>query len=162
MSLNPGNSKGQAAMEFLMTYGWAILAVLLVIAVLTYFGVPNAENLVPDRCSMTPPFTCADFKVSDPGTVAFSIANNGGGDVQIFGVNVSGTGILGFCTTTTTPSSYPVTLARGGEQLFVVTPCTFAASVSKKNKYTMLLTYSNSGSVNVKTVQGDILSKREG
>lgn len=31
--------KGQAAMEFLMTYGWAILVVLACIGALTYFGV---------------------------------------------------------------------------------------------------------------------------
>ena len=28
------NKKGQAAMEFLMTYGWAILAAIIVIGVL--------------------------------------------------------------------------------------------------------------------------------
>ena len=31
--------KGQAAMEFLMTYGWAILVVLVVIGALAYFGI---------------------------------------------------------------------------------------------------------------------------
>ena len=31
--------KGQAAMEFLMTYGWAILAALIAIGVLVYFKV---------------------------------------------------------------------------------------------------------------------------
>lgn len=33
------NMKGQAAMEFLMTYGWAILVVLLAIGALAAFGV---------------------------------------------------------------------------------------------------------------------------
>lgn len=33
------NKKSQAAMEFLMTYGWAILVVLAAIAALAYFGV---------------------------------------------------------------------------------------------------------------------------
>jgi uncharacterized protein (UPF0333 family) len=36
--------KGQAAMEFLMTYGWAILVVLAAIGALAYFGV-----LSPDK-----------------------------------------------------------------------------------------------------------------
>lgn len=31
--------KGQLAMEFLMTYGWAILASIIAIGVLAYFGV---------------------------------------------------------------------------------------------------------------------------
>lgn len=33
--------KGQAVMEFLMTYGWAILAAIISIAVLAYFGFFN-------------------------------------------------------------------------------------------------------------------------
>ena len=36
--------KSQAALEFIMTYGWAILAVIIAIAALSYFGV-----LKPDR-----------------------------------------------------------------------------------------------------------------
>ena len=37
------HKKSQAAMEFLMTYGWAILVVLAAIAALAYFGVLNPE-----------------------------------------------------------------------------------------------------------------------
>ncbi|MBN1175429.1 hypothetical protein JXA48_02180 [Candidatus Woesearchaeota archaeon] len=38
------NMKGQAAMEFLMTYGWAILVVLLAIGALAAFGVFNLDK----------------------------------------------------------------------------------------------------------------------
>lgn len=41
------NKKGQAAMEFLMTYGWAILAAVVVIGVLAYFGVFNPGTYTP-------------------------------------------------------------------------------------------------------------------
>ena len=40
-------NKGQAAMEFLMTYGWAILAGIIAIGVLAYFGVFNTEGMSP-------------------------------------------------------------------------------------------------------------------
>ena len=33
------NKKGQAAMEFLVTYGWAIMAAMIVISALTYYLV---------------------------------------------------------------------------------------------------------------------------
>ncbi|MEK6879907.1 MAG: hypothetical protein AABY22_09885 [Nanoarchaeota archaeon] len=36
--------QGQAIMEFLMTYGWAILAAIIAIAVLAHFGVLNPET----------------------------------------------------------------------------------------------------------------------
>ena len=44
--------KAQAAMEFLMTYGWAILVVLIVIGALAYFGVLNPQNLLPEKCTL--------------------------------------------------------------------------------------------------------------
>ncbi|MBU0980005.1 MAG: hypothetical protein KJ709_04335 [Nanoarchaeota archaeon] len=37
-------------MEFIMTYGWAILVVLAAIGALSYFGVLNPDFLVPDKC----------------------------------------------------------------------------------------------------------------
>ena len=44
------NKKAQAAMEFLMTYGWAILVVLIAIGALAYFGVLNPDRLLPEKC----------------------------------------------------------------------------------------------------------------
>ena len=40
--------KSQQAMEFLMTYGWAIIVVLVAIGALAYFGVLNIKNLSPE------------------------------------------------------------------------------------------------------------------
>ena len=42
--------RGQAAMEFLMTYGWAILVVLIAIGALAYFGVLSPERFLPEKC----------------------------------------------------------------------------------------------------------------
>ncbi|MFC1730251.1 hypothetical protein ACFL6I_07920 [candidate division KSB1 bacterium] len=53
--------KAQAAMEFLMTYGWAILVVLVVIGALAYFGVLDPAKLLPDKCTATAGFSCADY-----------------------------------------------------------------------------------------------------
>lgn len=38
--------KGQSAMEYLMTYGWAILIVIVVAGVLAYYGVFSPGKLV--------------------------------------------------------------------------------------------------------------------
>lgn len=46
------NKKAQAAMEFLMTYGWAILVVLIAIGALAYFGVLSPDKLLPDKCTI--------------------------------------------------------------------------------------------------------------
>jgi len=56
-------NKAQAAMEFLMTYGWAILVVLVVIGALAYFGVLSPGRLLPDRCQLPPGVSCEDFSL---------------------------------------------------------------------------------------------------
>jgi len=45
--------KGQTALEYLITYGWAILVILVVLAVLWYYGVfnPVKWNRLPN-CEM--------------------------------------------------------------------------------------------------------------
>lgn len=45
--------KGQAAMEFLMTYGWAILVVLVAIGALAYFGVLSPSQFLPEKCTIS-------------------------------------------------------------------------------------------------------------
>ncbi|MCB9359484.1 YpfN family protein [Candidatus Woesearchaeota archaeon] len=53
--------KSQAAMEFLMTYGWALLVVLIAIAALAYFGLLNPSRFLPEKCEIAPGITCMDF-----------------------------------------------------------------------------------------------------
>jgi len=55
------NKKGQAAMEFLMTYGWALLVVLIAIGALAFFGLLNPSRFLPEKCEIAPGLTCMDF-----------------------------------------------------------------------------------------------------
>jgi hypothetical protein len=48
--------KSQAAMEFLMTYGWALLVVLIVITALVFFGILNPDLFFSDRMDVPPGF----------------------------------------------------------------------------------------------------------
>lgn len=52
--------KGQAAMEFLMTYGWAIIVVLVAIGALAYFGVLSPNKLLPERTTFAAPLPNLD------------------------------------------------------------------------------------------------------
>src|SRR3989344_4486027 len=55
--------RGQGAMEFLMTYGWAIIVVLVILSALYFLGVfsPKSVNI----CSVESPFVCNDFFVNN-------------------------------------------------------------------------------------------------
>ncbi len=64
------NKKGQAAMEFLMTYGWAILAAIIAIGVLAYFGVFNPGRLAGSTGIINAPFNMDAFAIVSDSTSA--------------------------------------------------------------------------------------------
>ena len=73
--------RGQAAMEFLMTYGWAILVVLAAIGALAYFGVLSPDRFLPSKCVAQPPFSCSEHQVNST-AVTLVLQNNGGTDME--------------------------------------------------------------------------------
>lgn len=77
--------KGQAAMEFLMTYGWAILVVLAAIGALAYFGVLSPSKFLPSKCTLSPGFDIKDCKASASG---FNMALYNGMGVDVKDVTV--------------------------------------------------------------------------
>ncbi len=89
-------TKGQAAMEFLMTYGWAILAAVIAIAVLAYFGVFSPGSYAPTICVLSAPLGCDvdSIVLTDGGagadTVGIYIANGAGETVTIDEIWVKG------------------------------------------------------------------------
>lgn len=87
------NKKGQAAMEFLMTYGWAILVVLAAIGALAYFGVLSPEKLVPERTTFTAPFPSSEAAVVSlsSGTVQIALSNNYGQSITLLNTGETGT-----------------------------------------------------------------------
>lgn len=87
--------KGQAAMEFLMSYGWAILVVIVVIGALAYFGVLNPSRFLPASCTIAPGMGCDDFKICATGTNSGSakvlIRNGMGTDAGTPTITLGGT-----------------------------------------------------------------------
>lgn len=55
--------RGQAAMEFLMTYGWAILAAVIVVGVLWYM-IGNPANLAGNNFQMAAPIVGNAMNIS--------------------------------------------------------------------------------------------------
>lgn len=56
--------KSQAALEFIMTYGWAILVVLVAIGALAYFGVLSPDRFLPSKCVLQSGIACLDHKAT--------------------------------------------------------------------------------------------------
>src|SRR3989338_5776934 len=83
--------RAQAATEFIMTYGWAILVVLAAIGALAYFGVLSPDKFLPERCNFPAGIDCVDKAVitSSTGTVEIALRNNVGYPINL--QSVSGT-----------------------------------------------------------------------
>ena len=81
--------RGQAAMEFLMTYGWAILAAIIAIAVLAYFGVFNPGRYTSEMCQVSAPFTCDDNSVASADGVDIILRNGADDDYTVKKIEVA-------------------------------------------------------------------------
>jgi hypothetical protein len=79
--------KAQAAMEFLMTYGWAILVVLAAIGALAYFGVLSPGNLLPQKCEFSAGLDCTETPSASQasGQIEFPLTNSNGYKIHPLG-----------------------------------------------------------------------------
>ena len=87
--------RGQAAMEFLMTYGWALLVVLIAIGALAFFGVLNPSKFLPQSCVLGPGLACEDFKIVDDPTgitdndrIYINVRNGMGRNLDMFAIYI--------------------------------------------------------------------------
>lgn len=73
--------KGQAAMEFLMTYGWAILAAIIVIAVIAIYFRPG--SMVQNTVTIAAPFNGGTAITINSTMIAMEISNNVGVNLDL-------------------------------------------------------------------------------
>ena len=118
------NKKSQAALEFMMTYGWAILVVLVAIGALAYFGVLSPEKFLPDKCTLQAGIACIDKKAT-PTSVTVRITNSLGYDIESIVVKA------GECGT----SNSPPTLTNGGSATYTINCVSALTSGSKYNAH---------------------------
>ena len=56
-----GKTKAQSAIEFLMTYGWALLVIIIVFSALYVMGIFKPQ--IVSRCAFGPEMTCVSFSI---------------------------------------------------------------------------------------------------
>ncbi len=56
------SKKSQAAIEFLSTYGWAFIVILIMIGALSYFGILSPSKLFPNNCKFGS-IDCREFTI---------------------------------------------------------------------------------------------------
>jgi len=165
------NKRAQAAMEFLMTYGWAIIIVLAAIGALAYFGVLSPQKLLPERTTFPAPLPNVDNAViTVGGSVDVAFKNNKGVSINNFlngtwtstGSSACNSGILsnvlntsgGLINTATTPIS-------NGDAFIVNWTCTPPSGVKVGDRFSADISfkYTNVDTGQILTETGSIQGK---
>ncbi len=153
---------GQAAMEFLTTYGWAILVVLVAIGALAYFGVLNPSKYLPEKCLLTTGIGCRDFALQDNASrlvLRLTITNSIGTGMIIKdgGMNATSKGSSTICALDGSSPGWTTTIAAGDSAPFT---CAFGLGTSpgtgQQGKVSLDMTYTTTQGVYAKRASGDI------
>lgn len=95
-------------MEYLMTYGWVLIVIAIVLAVLYYLGVFSGNSQASQACVAAPSYSCSFVSLGSMGTLNTNVA------VFLGGVTVNS---LGCSNTSSEPSTFssitPISMNNG-------------------------------------------------
>ena len=83
------NLKGQASLDFLMTYGWAILLVILVAGALFALGFFDVGSAIGNKAVGFTEIAVQAFKVETNGTLSVKLQNQVGKSISIDYINAT-------------------------------------------------------------------------
>jgi len=111
-------------MEFLMTYGWALLIVLVAVSALAYFGILNSDKFLPEKCIMPAGIACLGHKATTS-DVTLVLQNSLGTDLTVDTIRIDVDGTL-LCS-----SSPDSAMLNGDKATFTISSCSTGTSGKK-------------------------------
>jgi len=147
------NIKAQAAIEFLVTYGWAILGVMITVGVLSYFGIFNTQKYVNDVCYFGDQMTCEDYILHQDGWSSLTLRNNFGVPIDVTNVIVKSDYGTIACT-----GPWSTNIAAGNTFEVNCDMASSALTMNNKIKYSEIITFERTGSSNLHNQTGDVLT----
>ncbi len=78
--------KLQSAMEYLMTYGWAILIISIALSALYMMGLFSPSSYVSSTCIFPADFSCLEDFMSTSGVLTINIAQSTEAPIDITGI----------------------------------------------------------------------------
>jgi hypothetical protein len=116
MKLRSGH-RGQIAVEFMSTYGWAILILMAALAALVYI-MPSLNSLTNKKCIFGTGMTCLGTELTN---AEFTISMRNDMGKTIYNVRAVTISPIGVSCTVDAPTASPVTL-RTDQQFQIVCP----------------------------------------
>lgn len=92
------SSKAQSALEFLTTYGWAFLILLVMISALAYFGILNPSKVLPNSCTFGTEFHCIDYTLQSAGTgtLRLKLKSNSASLINVSNISMTSNSVTPF------------------------------------------------------------------
>jgi len=84
-----GFRKGQAALDFLMTYGWAIALMVIVAAVLFALGVFDVSNFVGSKAAGFSGVSVTGWKLDTAGALTMKVSNQVGNPIRLNSISAT-------------------------------------------------------------------------
>jgi hypothetical protein len=78
----------QATVDFMLSYGLALIIIVIAIAVIYKVSVLNAA-ILPSTCTPNAGFSCSQFSINTTGAVSIAISQATGGPITIHGIACS-------------------------------------------------------------------------
>jgi hypothetical protein len=130
--------KGQTAVEYLMTYGWAILIILIVAGVLAYYGIFAPSGFLgPTARGFGQVQVLSPWSLATTGTLTLNVENRVGETINVTQVNSTFTnGGTGSYKATLSPQVQILS----GEKKIVTAPFGGIGNPTTGSSYTITLT----------------------
>jgi hypothetical protein len=147
----------QAALEFMVTYGWVLIVILVMVGGVVYFGVAKPDRFIADGCSLSDDLKIQKYAIYNTGA-QFELRNTFGKDIDIKSIKIlepeQNTIISSLCTI------YPDALQNGDSKNYrcEFIPNAFPADNSKK-KFNIQVIFNKDGSIVEHTLNGQCVAQ---
>jgi hypothetical protein len=116
-----GRIKSQSAIEYLTTYGWAILIIAIVLIALFNLGLFNPSSFVSTTCTFPAQFGCLSaILTSSSGILNITLQQATQSNINVTAIGCNNLDTISNMITPNDPPSNQVTLTIGGSSSFSV------------------------------------------
>jgi len=152
--------KAQTSLEFLMTYGWAILIILVIVVVAWQWGFFNPAGVVRNGFSGFWGVKPIDFSYKENGNLELSLKNGVRG-----GINITDVEVRGGTITYTDPMTTPLSISPGSQSLYSLSGITSGlqgGGIGSSYDLFLSIEYNDSRTLEVYRSSGKIWGSIEG
>ena len=108
-------------MEYLMTYGWAILIISIVLAALFASGIFNPSQFAGQECVLSSGFSCLNYYLTSNGILTLNLFQSTNGAVNITSLGCAVTQTTAYMSAPNNPPSNQVYMPLGSNYTFPIT-----------------------------------------